>query len=63
MRHGAPGGLSLQIVQPGQVGGTQLDAFGYPGVCNDDVAHLWFGIGRAGIRGTVQMIINPVAMW
>ncbi len=41
----APRGLSLQIVQPGQVGGTKLDAFGYPGVYNDDVAHLWFGIG------------------
>lgn len=60
MRQGAPGGLSRQIVQPG---GTMLDAFGYSGVYNDDVAHLWFVLGQARIRGTVQMIINPVAMW
>lgn len=41
----APRGLSLQVVQPNQQGGQRLDGFGYPGVYNDDVAHIWFGIG------------------
>jgi kynurenine formamidase len=40
-----PRGLSLQVVQPNQQGGQRLDGFGYPGVYNDDVAHIWFGIG------------------
>lgn len=41
----APRGLSLQVVQPGQHGGQRLNGFGYPAVYNDDLAHLWFGIG------------------
>lgn len=40
-----PRGLSMQVVQPNQQGGQRLDGFGYPGVYNDDVAHIWFGIG------------------
>ncbi|MDZ7669641.1 MAG: hypothetical protein U5Q16_09580 [Gammaproteobacteria bacterium] len=97
----APRGLSLQVVQPNQQGGQRLTEFGYDAVYNDDVAHLWFGIGsqidglghlaedgvylletmntgalvregvnefmfvlgQARVRGTVQMIVNPVAMW
>lgn len=53
-----PRGLSLQVVQPGQQGGQRLHAYGYPAVYNDDVAHLWFGIGsqldglgHAGVDG------------
>jgi len=41
----APRGVSLQIVQPNQQGGRRLSEFGYDGVYNDDVAHLWFGVG------------------
>lgn len=41
----APRGLSLQVVQPNQQGGRRLTEFGYDAVYNDDVAHLWFGIG------------------
>lgn len=41
----APRGLSLQVVQPNQQGGQRLTEFGYDAVYNDDVAHLWFGIG------------------
>jgi len=41
----APRGLSLQVVQPNQQGGQRLTDFGYDAVYNDDVAHLWFGIG------------------
>ncbi len=39
-----PRGLSLQVVQPNQQGGKRLP-FGYEASYNDDVAHLWFGIG------------------
>jgi kynurenine formamidase len=38
-----PRGLSLQVVSPGQAGGNEI--FDYGGIYNDDLAHLWFGIG------------------
>lgn len=38
-----PRGLTLQVVSPGQAGGKEL--FGYGAIYNDDLAHLWFGIG------------------
>lgn len=41
----APRSLSLQVVQPGQAGGTKLTQFGYPGNYNDDVLQTWVGIG------------------
>ncbi len=40
-----PRGMMLQVVQPNQQGGQKLNAFGYPGTYNDDIAQLWFGIG------------------
>jgi kynurenine formamidase len=40
-----PRSLSLQVVQPNQQGGQKLDAFGYPGVYNDDLLQTWIGIG------------------
>ncbi len=40
-----PRSLSLQVVQPGQAGGTKLDGFGYPGNYNDDLLQTWVGIG------------------
>ncbi|MFU8817134.1 MAG: cyclase family protein [Pseudomonadales bacterium] len=40
-----PRGVSLQVVQPNQQGGRKLSEFGYDAVYNDDVAHLWFGVG------------------
>lgn len=41
----APRSLNLQVVQPGQAGGTRLDGFGYPGNYNDDLLQTWVGIG------------------
>ena len=38
-----PRGLSMQVVSPGQAGGSQL--FDYGLIYNDDLAQLWFGIG------------------
>ncbi|MCR9214551.1 MAG: cyclase family protein [Proteobacteria bacterium] len=38
-----PRGLSLQVVQPNQQGGTRL--FAYKGSYNDDLMQLWLGIG------------------
>jgi len=40
-----PRSLNLQVVQPNQQGGQKLDAFGYPGVYNDDILQTWVGIG------------------
>lgn len=40
-----PRSLSLQVVQPGQAGGTKLTQFGYPGNYNDDIIQTWVGIG------------------
>ena len=40
-----PRSLSLQVVQPGQSGGTKLTQFGYPANYNDDVLQTWVGIG------------------
>ena len=41
----SPRTLSLQVVQPGQAGGTKLTQFGYPGNYNDDIIQTWVGIG------------------
>jgi kynurenine formamidase len=41
----APRSLNLQVVQPGQAGGTKLTQFGYPGNYNDDILQTWVGIG------------------
>lgn len=38
-----PRTLSMQVVQPGQQGGGRL--FGYDGSYNDDILHMWVGIG------------------
>lgn len=40
-----PRSLNLQVVQPGQAGGTKLSQFGYPGNYNDDLLQTWVGIG------------------
>lgn len=40
-----PRSLNLQIVQPNQQSGQRLNAFGYPGVYNDDIIQTWVGIG------------------
>jgi len=41
-----PRSVSLQIVSPGQNNGRDLTKdFGWPAVYNDDLAHLWFGVG------------------
>ncbi len=41
----SPRSLNLQVVQPGQAGGTKLTQFGYPGNYNDDILQTWVGIG------------------
>ena len=40
-----PAALNLQIAQPNQQGAQRLNAFGYPGVYNDDITRTWVGIG------------------
>ncbi|MAS43409.1 MAG: polyketide cyclase [Rhodobacteraceae bacterium] len=41
----APRSLSMQVVQPGQTGGTDPLGYGGGGVYNDDIIQMWFGIG------------------
>lgn len=52
-----PRGFNLQIVQPGQVGGTMLGDKGM--VYNDEILHTWLGIGSQ-IDGLGHVGINHI---